>query len=754
MRVCRPKRTEEELIDHDACGVGFIAQVGSTGTRDVVERALVALARLSHRGGVDSDGSSGDGAGLLTPLPKTFLRARLEQQEGIVLPEVFGMGMAFLPRDGVLEAREMIEDAARETELRCLGWRVVPTNESLLGPGSLASMPAIEQCFFAPEDPAVDFERQLFLMRKRLEVGPNKGIYFCSLSSAIVVYKGLLTPLQIRAFYPDLADPEFTAPFAIFHQRYSTNTSPSWPLAQPFRVGAHNGEINTISANRRWMEAREQDLWEQFGADTPLRALEHGVSDSASLDNAIELLLRQGYSLAEALLRLVPPAWESDEQIPEKLREYLSRAACEQEPWDGPAALVFSDGRVVSAKLDRNGLRPLRYMLTSDGLLVCGSEAGLTDLGGKKVVERNRLGPGEILVVDAADGTIFRGARELADQLRVPGANNDSSHQNVARLKSEVTTAPTSVIAPEKMAAAMGWTDDQFKLLFQPLAHDGKEAIWSMGDDAPPAYLSAVRRPLWDYCKQRFAQVTNPPIDPLRESHVMSLDVYLGDDLVIDSPVIDAGQMAVLENLLLRPVHIVDLTFHAADGVQGAQAAIERIRDDIAEQMSKKPAMILLTDRDATETRAAIPVMLAVAVAWKEIVREGGHRIPIVVESGQVIETHHIALLIAVGASAVYPYLAMELAAKSDPDGAAHYRKAVEAHGNFDGGELPQQPSFRNRGTRPGNYLGVFRERLVEAGRKVAGPSSGGQPGGAHACVCFGSGDDAGRGVVSLSTCG
>src|SRR5271170_7653659 len=678
MRVCRPKRENDELIDHDACGVGFIAQVGSEGTRDVVERALTALARLSHRGGVDSDGSSGDGAGLLTPIPKEFIRKRL-QELGVALPDVFGMGMTFMPQGRVAESRAAVEAAAQAMELHCLGWRVVPTNVSLLGPGSLGSLPAIEQCFFASDDPYADLERQLFLMRKRMEAEFPAGAYFCSLSSRTVVYKGLLVPWQLAEFYPDLADPEFTAPFAIFHQRYSTNTSPSWQLAQPFRLGAHNGEINTISANRRWMHAREGELWEQFGADDCFYALEEKVSDSASLDNAVELLLRQGFTLAEALLRLVPPAWESDRQMPEKLRAFLSRSARDQEPWDGPAALVFSDGRMVSAKLDRNGLRPMRYILTSDGLLVCGSEVGLTDLRGKKVVERNRLGPGEILVVDSAEGRIFRGAGELVDQLSGGNDLDERVYRDVARVKSELTTAPTSVIPPEKMAAAMGWTDDQFRLLFQPLAHDGKEAIWSMGDDAPPAYLSSSRRALWDYCKQRFAQVTNPPIDPLRESHVMSLDVYLGRDLVIDSPVLDAGQTAVLENLLLRPVHIVDLTFYAADGVQGAQAAIERIRDDIAEAMITEPAMILLTDRDATEKRAAVPVLLAVAAAWKEIVRSGGHRIPIVVETGQVIETHHIALLVAVGASAVYPYLAMELAENLKPGGAVSYRVAVEA---------------------------------------------------------------------------
>src|SRR5271154_4203951 len=622
MRVCRPRRENDELIDHDACGVGFIAQVGSEGTRDVVERALTALARLSHRGGVDSDGSSGDGAGLLTPIPKEFIRKRL-QELGVSLPAAFGMGMTFMPQGRVAESRGAVEAAAQATELRCLGWRVVPTNVSLLGPGSLGSLPAIEQCFFASDDPYADLERQLFLMRKRLESEDETGIYFCSLSSGIVVYKGLLTPLQLRAFYPDLADPEFTAPFAIFHQRYSTNTSPSWQLAQPFRVGAHNGEINTISANRRWMHAREAELWEQFGADDCFYALEEKVSDSASLDNAVELLLRQGFTLSEALLRLVPPAWECDPQTGPKLRRFLQKATREQEPWDGPAALIFSDGRMVGAKLDRNGLRPMRYTLTSDGLLVVGSEVGIADLRGKRIAERNRLGPGEIFLVDSIAGAIFRGNNEVSELLGAEpsrvGSRDRDAQASVARLESVATVPYVSEIEPQRLAAAMGWTEDQFRLLFQPLGREGKEAIWSMGDDAPPAFLSSQRRPLWDYCKQRFAQVTNPPIDPLREVHVMSLDVYLDPNIVAGSPVLDAGHLASLESRLATPLRRIDFTFDVAGGTVAARAALQRVRQDISAAVTISPsagaqerhAALGLTDRGATEQRVALPALLA-----------------------------------------------------------------------------------------------------------------------------------------------
>ncbi len=543
-------------VDHDACGVGFIAQFGGQGCRDVVERALVALARLSHRGGVDADGLSGDGAGLLIPIPKDFIRERARDLN-IELPDTFGLGMVFIPSGQELAACTAIESAAAQSGLRCLGWRVVPTSPALLGPSALSTMPVIRQCFFEAEDPRADLERQLYLMRKRVEARSIIGLYFCSLSSRVLVYKGLLTPLQLRAFYSDLAAADFTAPFAIFHQRYSTNTSPSWQLAQPFRYVAHNGEINTISANRRWTRARERAIRREFGADDSFHVLEEGVSDSASFDNVLEVFLRQNYNVAAAMLRMVPPAWESDSRTFVKLRSYLEKAARRQEPWDGPAALVFSDGQMVGAKLDRNGLRPMRYVLTSDGLLVVGSEVGLADLRDKQIIERNRLGPGEILLVDSLAGAIFRNNNEVSELLGPDGlrdglphrlvhrvnhaaATIPSSQDAVTRLGSTATVPPASEIEPQKLAAAMGWTEDQYRLLFQPLGREGKEAIWSMGDDTPPAFLSSVRRSLWDYCKQRFAQVTNPPIDPLREVHVMSLNVYLDAKITAESPVLDA----------------------------------------------------------------------------------------------------------------------------------------------------------------------------------------------------------------------
>jgi len=669
MRTSHPMAEE---VDRDACGVGFIARLGGPASREVIDRALVALGRLSHRGGMDSDGLSGDGAGLLLPIPQEFFRAAASRC-GIDLPSEFGVGMAFLSVGKEDVARVSIESQASEFGLRCLGWRETPTNPECLGPRAQTTLPVIRQCFFSSVSPTADLERSLFLFRKQLEA-ESVPAYFSSLSSRTVVYKGLLSPAQLDAFYLDLASPEFQAPFAVFHQRYSTNTRPSWALAQPFRFVAHNGEINTIGANRRWMSAREKSIRESFGAARTFRALETGVSDSASFDNACEILVRQGFGLAEAMLRMAPPAWETDANLSQELRAFLELQAREQEPWDGPAALVFSDGKFVGAKLDRNGLRPLRYSVTSDGLVICGSEAGLMDCEGKQIGERQRLGPGEILLVDALAGEIYRG-KDVIQLLRIP-----SNGAALPRLRSSAGLEQAASTAdPRRAAAGLGWTDDQFKILFQPLGLDGKEAIWSMGDDAAPAFLSSMRRPLWDYCKQRFAQVTNPPIDPLREAHVMTLDVFFGDEFVAPSPVLDAAQWKQLEERLCSSIARIDITYSAESGVAGAKKALEQIRSQAAAAGHSKAKCLVLTDRDASASRAALPAMLACSAAWAEFCAAGGFDSPLVVETGQAVETHHIALLVALGASAVFPYLAMELSESLKPGGSANYRAAVEA---------------------------------------------------------------------------
>jgi len=658
-------------VDHDACGVGFVAQLGSPGSRDVVERALEALRRLGHRGGLDADGRSGDGAGLLTAIPDRFIR-NCARQAGIELPLAYALGMVFLPSGQECVARELIVNVAGSHGLRLLGWRVVPTDPSIVGPRALDTLPVIEQCFFAPVEESVDLESELFRFRKQVESTAPGGTYFCSLSSRTVVYKGLLTPEQLPGFYSDLADPDFSSPFAIFHQRYSTNTNPSWSLAQPFRFVAHNGEINTISANRRWLRAKEASLRKALGLPATVRLLEERVSDSASFDNGLEIYLRKGYKPTAAMWCMVPPAKESDSSVYSDFESFLQAHVRVQEPWDGPAALIFTDGFSVGAKLDRNGLRPLRYTLTSDGLLVAGSEVGIADFHDKEVIGRNRLGPGEMLVVDPATGRFLRPGEipELGKWQQFVSA--------VAPLpinpSEKVSTASTPEAA--NVLASLGWSEDQYRFLFQPLVQKEQEAVWSMGDDAPSAFYSSMRRPLWEHCKQRFAQVTNPPIDPLREAHVMSLEVYLDNTLLLPSPLLDLGQLqAIQEKLhLTQRLHF---TFPVADGIEGAKRVLQGF-DQTAIAGEAMPRLVLLSDRGVNSENAALPALLALAAVWKAMMKAGCWNVPLVVETGQVIDTHHIALLVAAGASAVMPYVALEQAASLRPDGVAAYRLAVE----------------------------------------------------------------------------
>jgi glutamate synthase domain-containing protein 2/glutamate synthase domain-containing protein 1/glutamate synthase domain-containing protein 3 len=658
--------------DHDACGTGFIVQLHRPATYEVVDRALEALRRLTHRGGADADGRSGDGVGLLTELPQEFLRQQADDA-GIRLPESFAVGMLFLPAEpGKSErTRLAIAGIAARRGLRFLGWREVPVRPSVLGNRAAVTVPSIWQCFIAAAHEAQDLEVQLFLFRKQAETKLGSDTYFCSLSSRTIVYKGLLTPQQLPLFYPDLARPEFKSRFAIFHQRFSTNTQPAWRLAQPFRFLAHNGEINTIVGNRRWAHAREAELRRIFNAGEWFHSLEQGVSDSASLDNALELRVRQGSSPEAALLTLTPPAFEADLRMPPDARKFLESSAVNYEPWDGPAALIFSDGRILGAKLDRNGLRPMRYTRSADGWLVAGSEAGIVDFTGKKIVERQRLGPGQMLLVDLASGQVMRNG-ELLQMI----ASQAATPSPVASTCVPELGSDDKVSDPARTAAALGWSEDQVRLLLHPLA-DGKEPIWSMGDDTPPAFMSRMRRTMWDYCKQRFAQVTNPPIDHLREAHIMSLTTYIGDELKLQAPVVSSGQVELLKNRLSH--EILDITFPAEHGVSGGLDCLRRLENSRDGDDRRSVQLIILSDRRVGCERAALPALLAVAAVWKAMVRAGEYRTPLVVESGQVIETHSVALLLAAGATAVCPFLAMHLAGEHCDGGAENYRGALHA---------------------------------------------------------------------------
>ena len=660
--------------DHDACGTGFIARLGSPPSYDIIQYALTALERLTHRGGVDADGASGDGAGLLTSLPKPFFRARAQEQ-GIDLSEMFAVGFAFLPASEAEEARAAIEAAADTERLRVLGWRRVPVNTNSLGRRALETMPEVWQFFVEPFHPARGtsrFEWRLALLRKRAESLLPSRSYICSLSSQTIVYKGLLTPWQFPRFYEDLRDPSFETTFAVFHQRYSTNTQPSWHLAQPFRYVAHNGEINTIVSNRRWLRTKEREIRSRLTVGSWFPILEENVSDSASFDNGFELRLLEGLSSEEAMLAMVPPAFEKNPLLSRDVRGALSALSQWSEPWDGPAALVFSDGQFVGAKLDRNGLRPMRYTLTHDGLLIAGSETGLVDLEESRIAERQRLGPGEMILANPTSGVFLRW-RDILKRLAIQQAKSTIPQRRLTALG---TSQPLPVNEPKRVAGAAGWTEDQFKILFSALVQ-GKEADWSMGDDAPPAFLSALPRTLWDYCKQRFAQVTNPPIDPLRESHVMSLDVYLKDGVTLSSPVITADQLSQL-GAIFGPVQKINFTFPAATGVPGARCSFAQLSTTPLSS-SERPGLLLLSDREIDSEAAPLPALLATATIWKAMVREGLWDVPLIVESAQVFDTHHVALLVAAGASAVVPYLADQFADSLAPGGAEKARVAIDA---------------------------------------------------------------------------
>ncbi|HWZ45778.1 MAG TPA: glutamate synthase large subunit [Candidatus Saccharimonadales bacterium] len=666
--------------DHDSCGTGLLVQRGKPASHRVIERALLALRRLSHRGGVDADGLSGDGAGLLIDIPRRFLRHQAETI-GFHLPEDFGLGMMFLPLHGPEALRAAIAALAPAMGLECRGWREVPTDESALGAKAAATMPSVWQAFFTASEqgPGDELEARLFLFRKRVEAELAESVYFCSLSSRTVVYKGLLSPRQLPAFYPDLGHPDFESRFAVFHQRFSTNTQPSWSLAQPFRILAHNGELNTIVGNRRWMHAREPEVRRSLRAGAWFRCLEPYVSDSASIDNAVELLTRQDppLKLESALLALVPPAFEKDLQMATPVRNWLESMAQEYEPWDGPAAIAFSDGLIAGVKLDRNGLRPLRTISTTDGWLVAGSEIGLADFNDQQVIERQRLGPGEMFVVDLVSGRLLRNdelLHTISFEALAPLAPPHRALPPAAAGTRDSQDPPQE--DPRRVAASLGWSEDQIRFLLLPLA-EGKEAVWSMGDDTPPAFMSKMRRTLWDYCKQRFAQVTNPPIDPLREAHVMSLQTRFAGKVISQSPVLEETQLAYLCEQL-TPVRTLDATFPAAGGVDAALEALQRLEIESHFPADAAPGMIVLTDRHTSVERAALPALLAAARVWQTMTEDGNYRVPLVVETAQVIDNHSIALLLATGVTAVHPYLALQLAGGHPGGSAANYLAAMQ----------------------------------------------------------------------------
>ena len=650
-------------FEHDSCGVGFIARISNAPSFEVLQRGLEALSRLAHRGAIAADGRSGDGAGVTTGLPKGFLRSFLRARGHEVSEDLpLAAGMIFVSPDELAASEEILSSALKQEQLSLVCWRDVPVDEEALGQTALSSMPVIRQAFLVPESTMQvdELEHRLHRARKTFERA-SLNTYIASLSAKTIVYKALCTGAHLREFYLDLQDPTFETSFVIFHQRYATNTHPSWWLAQPFRLLAHNGEINTICANRTWMKARERQL-----PPPCLPLLREGGSDSCHLDETAEMLLRGGRDLLHSIAMLVVPAWQAHPAFQELAAFYREHAAM-MEPWDGPAALAFTDGRYVGATLDRNGLRPMRYSITHDGLVVAGSEVGLFDVDDECVRVKGRLGPGQMLAVDL-DEQVVLDAEGIKQHLlkRCPKRNS-------RLLSVPPVSAPLEPVANEALQALFGYTREDLKLVIGPMARDGKEAVWSMGDDTPVSALARVPRSTYSYFRQRFAQVTNPPIDPLREDLMMSLRTVLGARpsfcgdakasptlLNLSSPVLGESELQGIRVQSYVRTAEVECTFPSVGNLQQSLGEICEAAERFAESGVE---LLVLSDRNASPTNLPIPMALAVAAIHHRLI-ESGLRMScdLVVESGDAWDVHHLAVLVGYGAAAVCPWLALRSA--------------------------------------------------------------------------------------------
>ncbi|MBF6599737.1 MAG: glutamate synthase large subunit [Dehalococcoidia bacterium] len=676
--------------ERDACGTGFVADISGRPSHRILEMALTCVTNLTHRGALSADAKTGDGAGISFQLPRAFFADEIARLGHAAAADDVAVGMVFLPgadADDAGRCRRALSAAATAHGLAVYGWRLVPVDASLLGDAAAKSQPRIEQILLGRPAAADDaaFERACFLARKQAERWAreegHRDFYIPSMSPKTIVYKGLLVAHQLKTFYADLCDERFETALAVFHQRYSTNTFPNWILSQPFRYLAHNGEINTVQGNCNWTRAREADLVSDLWGDRVdlLKPIvqDDDFSDSARLDNMLETVVLSGRGVLHALMMLVPEAWENMPAMPQVRRDFYEYHACLSEPWDGPASLAFTDGTVVGAALDRNGLRPARYIRTSDGLVVMGSEVGMVPLDEATVVEKGRLGPGQMIAVDTARGRLLLNDEikdEIASQ-RPYGAWIAGHHM---RLDDYLRTCSIhEVQAPKDLArlqAAFGFTREELQYTMMPMGGDAKEPTWSMGDDAPIAVLDAHPKPVYNYFKQKFAQVTNPPIDPIREELVMSLDTYLGQrhNLLAETPehaclihlnsplMIDEEVDAIrgLDHEYFQSVTLPAL-FDAAAGADGLPPAIERLCAAADRAVGDGANILVISDRGVDEAHCAIPMLLAVGAVHHHLIRSGKRmRASIIAETGDARSVHQIACLIGFGASAVNPYLA------------------------------------------------------------------------------------------------
>ena len=695
-----PQGLYDPRNEHDSCGVAFVVDIAGRRSHDVVARGRAALCRLDHRGARGAEPNTGDGAGVMIQIPDEFYRAVVDFE----LPPAgaYATGLVFLPTDeaeaaravGVLSKYALVEGA------RILGWRDLPTDAEGLGASALAALPRIRQVFLSAQrlrdnahGPAggpvsdLELERAMFCVRKQTERETrDRGVemYFPSLSSRTIVYKGMLTPDQIDTFFPDLSDERVVSAIALVHSRFSTNTFPSWPLAHPYRYIAHNGEINTIRGNRNWMAAREAllrsphfpgDLRRIYPVCTP------SYSDSANFDEVLELLHLSGRSLAHAVLMMIPEAWENDDSMDEERRDFYRFHSCLMEPWDGPASVAFTDGTVVGAVLDRNGLRPGRWWRTSTGLVALASEAGVLDVDPSEVVAKGRLQPGRMFLVDTEAGRVIEDD-EIKKELADAAPYGDWLHAGLMHLeelpdREHIVYTHESVMRRQQ---TFGYTEEELRILLAPMAKTGAEPVGSMGTDTPIAVLSKRPRLLYDYFSQLFAQVTNPPLDAIREERVTSVSSSIGPEanlldpgpascrqIVLPFPVIDNDELAKILSIDedgnlpgFRAVRVSGL-YRVGDGGHGLRSRLVEICRGVSEAIEDGVRILVLSDRDSTSELAPIPSLLLTAVVHQHLIREQTRtQVALVVESGDCREVHHVAVLLGFGAAAVNPYLAFE----------------------------------------------------------------------------------------------
>ncbi|PGH06352.1 hypothetical protein AJ80_08186 [Polytolypa hystricis UAMH7299] len=701
-------------LEKDACGVGFTAHIKGKVSHKIVSDARNLLCNMTHRGAVGSDARDGDGAGVMTSIPHKFFVKHFARDAGVELPPLgqYAAGNLFFKPDSeaLKESIATFEDLAQSLGLRVLGWREVPHDSTLLGPAALSREPLTIQPFVVlhsaygdgnkPEttDPEKFderyFERQLYVLRKRAThvLGLASWFYLCSLSNRNIVYKGQLAPVQVYAYYHDLVSVDYEGHFALVHSRFSTNTFPSWDRAQPLRWAAHNGEINTLRGNKNWMRAREGVLSSDvFGdeLDYLYPIVEDGGSDSAAFDNVLELLTINGVlSLPEAVMLMVPEAWQDNPAMDPKKAAFYEWAACQMEPWDGPALFTFSDGRYCGANLDRNGLRPCRYYVTDDDRIICASEVGTIAFDPERIIEKGRLQPGKMLLVDTVAGRIIDDAElkqtvanrfDFKDWLDKELLVLPKIEQKLIDQKVDLSyKVDDSTVQGDVRLKAFGYTFEQVSLILGPMAADSKEALGSMGNDAPLACLAEQPRLLYEYFRQLFAQVTNPPIDPIREAIVMSLECYVGPQgnllemdstqchrLLLPSPILSLTEFNALKNIAALhsdwPVKTIDITFEKSKGIPGYLAALDAICDVATEGIENSDRVLILSDRATSADRVPVSALLATGLVHHHLVRNKWRSLAaIIVETAEAREVHHMCVLLGYGADGINPYLSLE----------------------------------------------------------------------------------------------